>query len=170
MERFKRNPVGWGVALGAAIALTSLFLVWIEVVNRSGASERFRAISSFTGQSLMLVAVLALLAGFGIVISESWGRIVSAMLALLAGLMIAGAGVWALVDPEGLTQHSAEAKDFASLHSGVVQDPSGWLGRAFASGELTASARIGAIVGLVGGVLVLLGALLSFRRRATEVV
>jgi hypothetical protein len=46
-----------------------------------------------------------------------------------------------------------------------MQDASARLSAAFATGTITASAGIGAIIGLIGGALTVLGALFSFARR-----
>jgi uncharacterized membrane protein len=168
VERFKRNPVGWGIALGAAIFVVSLFLIWVEVTNRSGDSERFRAISSFTGQSLLFAAILAALAGLGVVVTGSRGwRAVLGIIALLLGLLLAAAGAWAVFDPTGFTKQVADANAYLAMTSPTqAESASEALSRAFASGVLEASVRIGAIVGLVGGALTALGALLSFGRQA----
>jgi hypothetical protein len=166
MERIRRNPGAWGVALGAAIAFASLFLVWIEVVNRAGASERYRAITTFTGQTLLLAAILGLLAAGGIIVASFSGwRVAFALLALaVASLLVAAAG-WAMLDPVGFTKYAADAQALASLtSSSAMEDVSAALSRAFTSGELDATVQIGAIIGLVGGLLALAGALLSFAR------
>jgi hypothetical protein len=169
MERLRANPGAWGVALGSAIALASLFFVWIEVVNRAGDTERFRAISTFTGQTLMFAAILGLIAGAGVAASVSGWRFVFALLALAVGVLLVAAGGWAVLDPVGFTKYAADAQAFASLTSSSAMEGSrASLASAFASGELDASVGIGAVIGLVGGLLVLLGAVLSFRRRAVR--
>jgi hypothetical protein len=42
------------------------------------------------------------------------------------------------------------------------------LSKAFASGDLSASARIGAMIGLAGGALTVLGSVLSFWRKRSR--
>lgn len=167
-RRIKRNPGAWGVALGAAIALASLFLVWIEVVNGTGASENYRAITTFTGQTLMFASILGLLAAAGIIVAYFSGwRVAFALLALAAASLLVAAAGWAILDPVGFTKYAADAQAFASLtSSSAMEDVSAALSRAFASGELDATVQIGAIIGLVGGLLALVGALLSFARPA----
>jgi hypothetical protein len=169
MSRLRRNPGGWGIALGALVVLGSLFLVWIEVSNRTGDSERFRAVSSFTGQTLFFAVLLALIAGFAVIVASSGWRILWAVVALaLGGLCVAAAG-WAILDPSGFTTHAHEAQLLASLTtSAQVHDESLRLSQGLASGALTASARLGAFVGLAGGALIMLGALLSFRRPVAD--
>ncbi len=170
VERIRRSPVGWGVALGAAVAFGSLFFIWIQVVSSQGDSERFRGIATFTGQSMMFAAVLAALAGIGIVASMSGWRVVFVVLALLMGALLTAAAVWALLDPVGFAKYSADAQIFSSMTAKWQgQDASDAVANAFASGKLDASARIGAIVGVAGGALTILGAILSFRRPARRV-
>ncbi len=163
LERFRRNPAGWGVALGAGMALVSLWLVWIELSPSVGASERFRLIESFTGQSLFFATILAALAGLGAATSTSGWRIFFAVAALLLGALLTAASAWALFDPSGFTRHVADASAYSTMTASTgVADASDALSRAFASGLVTASAGVGTIVGLVGGGLTVLGALLSF--------
>jgi hypothetical protein len=170
MERIRHNPGGWGVTLGATIALVSLFLVWIHVVNGSGASEDYRAITTFTGQTLMFAAILGLISAIGIIASRFRGRVIFAVLALAAALLLIAAAAWAILDPAGFAKYAADAQALASLTSSShMKDVSSALSSAFASGELDASVGFGAIVGLVGGLLVALGALLSFAWRPVRV-
>jgi len=167
-RRLRRNPGPWGVALGAAIVLASLFLVWMAVTNQStGETERVRAISNFSGQTLFFAALLAVGAGFAIamVTSSAW-RIAWAVAALLLSGLFVGAAAWAIFDPAGFVQHAAEAQSFASVTSQQgMHDASARLSAALASGAVTASAQIGAFIGLVGGGLALLGAVLSLAPR-----
>jgi hypothetical protein len=171
LSRMRRNPGAWGVALGAAIVLVSLFLVWIEATNHAtGESERVRAISSFSGQTLFFAGLLAVGAGIAIamVTSSGW-RIFWAIAGLLLGALFVAAAAWAIFDPEGFTQHAVKAQLFASMTSQFeMQDASARLSAAFASGTVTASAGIGAIIGLIGGGLTVLGALVSFARRPSS--
>jgi len=164
-SRLRRNPGAWGVGLGGLVVLVSLFLVWIEVSNRTGDSERFRAISSFTGQTLFFAVLLALGAGFAVMVASGGWRVFWAIIALaLGGLCVAAAG-WAIFDPAGFTIRAHEAQLMASLTTAAqVHDESLRLSRGLASGELTASAQLGAYVGLAGGILMAIGAILSFRR------
>jgi hypothetical protein len=164
----RRNPGAWGVSLGAAIVLVSLFFVWMEVTNHSThETERVRAISNFSGQTLFFAALLAVGAGLAIamVTSSGW-RIFWAVVALLLGALFVAAAAWAIFDPDGFTQHAVNAQMFAAMTSQLqMQDASDRLSAALASGTVTASAGIGAIIALVGGSLTVLGALFSFARR-----
>jgi hypothetical protein len=170
--RLRRNPGGWGVSLGSGVVLVSLFLVWIEVTNHAtGATDRVRAIASFSGQTLFLMTLLGagIGAGISLVSSNGW-RVALAAAALLLGAAFAGAGLWAILDPAGFTKHAADAQLFASSTAAWhARDTSDRLAAAFASGKVTASAGIGAYVGLAGGLLCLVGALFAFGRRAPSV-
>jgi hypothetical protein len=170
-SRFLRNPGAWGVALGAATVLVSLFLVWMEVTNHStGDTERVRAISNFSGQTLFFAAILAVGAGFAIAMVTSTGwRIVWALAALVLAGLCTAAAAWAIFDPTGFVKHAAEAQLFASVTSQwQMQDASARLSAALASGTVTASSGIGAIVGLAGGALAVVGALFSLARRPSR--
>lgn len=170
MKRIRRNPGAWGVALGAAIVFASLFLVWIEVVNGAGESERYRAITTFTGQTLMLTTIIGMFAAVGIIVSVSGWRVAFALLALATGALFVAAAGWAVLDPVGFTKYAADAQALASLtSSSAMEDVSAAVSKAFTSGELDASVQIGAIIGLAGGLLVLAGALLAFARPRVRV-
>jgi hypothetical protein len=169
MQRLRQNPVGWGVSLGATIATVSLFFIWIEVVSAAGASQRFRAIASFTGQMLLSAALIAALAGAGIAASTSGWRTVFALLALAMGSLLVAAAAWAVLDSAGFTKFAADAQAFASMTaSWERRNASASLSKAFASGDLSASARIGAMIGLAGGALTVLGSILSFWRKLSR--
>jgi len=165
MDRLKRNPGAWGLALGAAVAAVAMLLTWIEVTNSAGASEQYRAIETVTGKSLFGLAILTVLSGVGVIASKAGGRFVWAFLGLLGGVVLLAASVWAIADPAGFTTFAVESEAVTKLMSGSAVQQSGETVRAaFADGTLTASAQLGAVVGLVGALLATLGALLSFRR------
>lgn len=163
--RFRRNPGAWGVAFGEVVVLVSLFLVWIEVTNRSsGVTERVRAISNFSGQTLFFAAILGIGAGVAIamVTSTAW-RVFWAVAALALGGLCLVAAAWAVFDASGFAWHAANAQQFASATAQwEMRDASARLSVALASGAVSATAAVGAVVGLVGGALAVVGALLSF--------
>jgi hypothetical protein len=168
--RLRRNPGAWGVALGAATVLVSLFLVWIEATNHAtGETKDVRLISVFSGQTLFFAALLTVGAGLAVAMVTSTGwRIAWAVAAVLLSSLLVGAAAWAIFDPAGFIKRAADAQLFATLTTQwEMRDASARLSAALASGTLTASARIGAFVGLVGGGLAMLGALLSFAPRRT---
>ena len=49
MERLKRNPAGWGLALGGAVIAASTLFAWF-VVEGQGGEERIRAIQAVSGR------------------------------------------------------------------------------------------------------------------------
>jgi len=118
----------------------------------------------------MFAAILGLISAIGIIVSRSRGRVVFAVLALAAALLLIAAAAWAILDPAGFAKYAADAQALASLTSSShMKVVSSVLSSAFASGELDASVGFGAIVGLVGGLLVALGAFLSFAWRPVGV-
>jgi energy-coupling factor transporter transmembrane protein EcfT len=165
MDRLKRNPGAWGLVLGAAVAAVAMLLTWIEVTNSAGASEQYRAIETVTGKSLFGLAILTVLSGVGVIASQAGGRFVWASLGLLGGGMLLAASVVAIADPAGFTTFAVKSEAVTKLMSGpAIQQSGESVQAAFADGLLTASAQLGAVVGLVGASLATLGALLSFRR------
>lgn len=161
----KRNPGAWGLVLGAAVAAVAIFLTWIEVTNSAGASEQYRAFETVTGKSLFGLAILTVLSGVGVIASQAGGRFVWAFLGLVGGGVLLAASIWAIADPAGFTTFAVESEAVTKLTSGsAVQQSGEAVQAAFADGTLTASAQLGAVVGLVGASLATLGALLSFRR------
>jgi hypothetical protein len=100
------------------------------------------------------------------VTSSGW-RIAWAVAALLLGALFVAGAAWAIFDPDSFVEHAVKAEMFADVTSQYqTQDASARVAAALASGTVTASAGIGAYLGLGGGVLTVLGALLSFRRPA----
>jgi hypothetical protein len=165
MDRLKRNPGAWGLVLGAAVAAVAMFMTWIEVTNSTGASEQYRAFETVTGKSLFGLAILTVLSGVGVIASQAGGRFVWAFLGLVGGGVLLAASIWAIADPAGFTTFAVESEAVTKLTSGsAVQQSGEAVKAAFADGSLTASAQLGAVVGLVGASLATLGALLSFRR------
>lgn len=161
----KRNPGAWGLVLGAVVAAVAMFLTWIEVTNSAGASEQYRAFETVTGKSLFALAILTVLSGVGVIASQAGGRFVWAFLGLVGGGVLLAASIWAIADPAGFTTFAVESEAVTKLTSGsAVQQSGEAVKAAFADGTLTASAQLGAVVGLVGASLATLGALLSFRR------
>jgi hypothetical protein len=170
VQREKGDLGVYGIAIGGGVVCLSVFLVWIEVTSRSGASDRYRAIATFTGQTVFLAAILTVLAAIGIRASTSGWRFVFSSVAVLAALLLVGATAWAVIDPVGFVSYAARAQALATMTtSGQMHDASTALANAFSSGELEAAVRIGAVVGLVGGAIALAGALLSFAPRRQSI-
>jgi hypothetical protein len=167
VERFKRNPGGWGLALGGAIGFVSIFFSWMTITNTvanvSSSVPAFRAVS---GQTLGFLALLTALAGLGVSASTGSGRIWFSLLGLLgAGVMLA-AGLLAISSPSTIAQVFATTQTLSTLSITGVQDSiNESIKTGFADGTLTASVGFGAILGVIGGLLGVLGAILGFRKK-----
>jgi hypothetical protein len=163
MERLKRNPAGWGLILGGAIVAASTLFPWLAVEGSDG-DVRIRAIEGVTGQTLMFLGVAAVLCGVLVMISLGKGKYVWATLGLLASAVVIGAAVWGLVDVDGLAARFADADAFSRMVTFTPDSPkTEVVGDAFEAGTISARVAIGLFIGLAGGVLALLGALLSYR-------
>jgi hypothetical protein len=169
MDRMRRSPGAWGLALGAGVFIVSIFLKWVEVTNTAGDSQTFRLWGSVSGGSLFGVCILAAICGLGVIGSAGRGRIIWAILGLVSGAVLLGASIWALVDPAGFITYAEKSEAFTHLlASPAIQQAGESASKAFNNGDLSASVKVGAIVGVIGGALVLLGALFSFRKPLPE--
>jgi hypothetical protein len=165
MERLKRNPGGWGLALGGAIGFVSIFFSWMSITaeNASASVPAFRAVS---GQTLGLLAVLVVLAGLGVSASTGSGRIWWGLTGLLGAGIILAAGLLAIFSPSTIAQLFATTQTMSKLAISAVEESiSESIKAGFADGTLTASVGFGAILGVIGGVLGVIGAILGFRNK-----
>jgi hypothetical protein len=142
MERLKRNPATLGLILGGAIVAASTLFAWL-VVESSAGDERIRAINTVAGQTIFFLGLFAGLCGVFVMLSLDKGKYVWATLGLLAAGVALAAALWGLVDADGFAARFAV--------------------EAFDEEALSARAAIGLFIGLGGGVLAVLGALLSYR-------
>ena len=123
MERLKRNPGGWGLALGGAIGFVSIFFSWMSITNTAAnvtsSVPAFRAVS---GQTLGFLALLVALAGLGVSASQGSGRIWYGVIGLLgAGVMLA-AGLLAIFSPSTIAQLFATTQTMSKLALTSVQN------------------------------------------------
>jgi hypothetical protein len=163
MERLRRNPAGWGLVLGGAIIAGSTLFAWL-VVEGAGAESRVRAIEAVTGQTILFLGVLALVLGVLVMLSLGGGKYVWATLGLLVSAAVVAAAIWGIVDADGLAARFADAEAFSTMVTFTPDSSRGdVVTEAFDQGTLSARAAIGLFIGLAGGVLALLGALLSYR-------
>jgi hypothetical protein len=169
MDRMRRNPGAWGLALGAGVFVVAIFLKWVEVTNKTGSSSTFRLWGSVSGGSLFGICILAAICGVGIIASAGRGRIIWAILGLFSAAVLLAASIWALVDPSGFITYAESSNAFTHLLAeSSIQQSYETVSKAFDSGTLSATVKVGAIVGLIGGLLVLVGALFSFRKPLPE--
>lgn len=166
MERLKRKPAALGLCLGGVALMLSTLLTWLLVENDAGTQLRVRAASSQSGQTVFLLAFLAVVCGLGVLGSTGRGRIWWALLGLVAGGIPLVATIWGLFDPAWLAPYLLSEDALSDLGvstaGSLVEAAQG----AFVDSTLSASVRFGLLVGMAASVLVVLGALLSFRRPA----
>jgi hypothetical protein len=162
MERLKRNPATWGLILGGAIVVASTFFAWLAVESRGG-DERIAAIDTVAGQTILFLGFVAILCGPLVLISLGKGKYVWATLGLLAAGVVTVAALWGLVDADGLAARFADLEAFSTTITISPDLPGDVASQPFDEGMLSARAAIGLFIGLGGGVLAVLGALLSYR-------
>jgi len=170
MDRIKRNPGGWGLVLGGAVGLVSIFFVWLVVTNTAAdVSSRLRGVGTITGQTIGFSGLLAMIAGLGVIASTGSGRIWWGLLGLLGAGIVLLAGLVAIFSPETLAQNFATNELVATMKlNGAYTSASEAIKSGFDSGALSARLGIGAIIGLVGGLLGILGAIYGFRKKRPE--
>jgi len=164
MERLKRNPAGWGLILGGAIVVFSTFFVWLVVTHDDGQEARIRAIEDVTGQTILFLGVAAALCGLGVLASGGGGKYVWATFGLLLGVVVVAGAAWGIVDADGLAAQFAEVEAMSTVVSTTPDIPQVEAAeQAFADGTLSARVAFGLFIGLAGGLLAMLGALMSYR-------
>jgi hypothetical protein len=164
MEKIKRNPASLGLLLGGAIAIAAGLFSWVTVTNTTtDTTTRATAFRGTGPQTLFLCACVVLLAGIGVLGSSGrTARIIWALLGLLAGAVILAAGLMGIFSPESLATRFIESQAFTQALSASSAPTSDQIQAAFDAGTLSASVGLGAIIGVVGGALGVLGALWSF--------
>ncbi len=167
MDRIKRNPGGWGLALGGAIALISIFFAWLVVSNTAaGVSSRVRGVGTVTGQTIGFLGLLAIIAGLGVAASTGSGRIWWGLLGLLGVGVVLAAGLVAIFSPATLAQNFATTQLVSTMKlTGAQTSASQAIKAGFDSGTLSARVAIGAIIGLVGAVLGVLGVIYGMAKK-----
>ncbi len=163
MERLKRNPAAWGMILGGAIAMVGSLFAWVTVTNtQSGSETRVTAFDAVGTQTLFLTAVVLVLFGGAVLMSSGKGRIFWALLGLIAAGVILAAGLMGIFAPETLTIRFVKSQAFAGSIGGTSVPTTDQVQAAFDAGTLTAKMGLGAIFGVVGGALGVIGSVLSF--------
>jgi len=167
MERIRRNPGGYGLALGGTIGIVSILFSWVSVTNTvTNVTTSVPAHGTVSGQTLGLIGLLAVISGLGVAASAGGGRILWAILGLLSAGTILVTGLVAIFSPEKIAQLFATTELISKLRlTGVTDSASDSIKSGFVSGDLTARVAFGAIVGVAGGALGVLGALLGFGKK-----
>ena len=148
MERIKRNPGGYGLALGGTIGIVSVLFSWVSVTNTvTNVTSNVPAHGTVSGQTLGLIGLLAVICrpGGGRV-RRRCGRILWAILGLLGAGTILVAGLVAIFNPE-----SRAVRDDGAVSSSLTASRTR---RASIKAGFARDRRrvaFGAIVGVAGG-------------------
>jgi hypothetical protein len=168
MERLKREPGGWGVALGGAIAMVSIFFAWVSVTNPSAHDATWKTglFHTVTGQTIGFLGLLAIIAGLGLVASSGGGRIWWALLALLGTGTVLVAALIAIFSPATFAAWIATTQTISTLAITQHQESiNATVTSNLDSGAITAAVAFGAFIGLAAGLLGVAGSVLGFRKK-----
>jgi hypothetical protein len=159
-EIVTRTPVAGilGVIGGALLALGS-FLAWAEV-SGGGTSVTAKGVDGSDGYITLVAGLVAVVAG--IVIATGTGRVLAAVLVILAGIVGGGIGLYdALTAKDSVLDAAAE--ELAPSFEASAQEVRTVLDQAIDAGQLSVSIGIGLYVVIGGGVVALAGGILGLR-------
>jgi len=154
-----RAPMGAILAIvGGALLAVGSFLSWAEV-SGGGTSVTAKGVDGTDGYITLIAGIVAL--GLGFAMTRRFKRLF-AILAILAGLIGGGVGLYdALTAKDSVLDTAAE--EIAPTLGASVDEVRALLDQAIDSGELAISISLGLYVVIGGGVLALVGGLLSMR-------
>jgi hypothetical protein len=147
-----------GLVGGALMALGS-FLAWAEVAG-GGTSVIAKGVDGSDGYITLVAGLVAVVAG--IVIATGTGRVLAAVLVILAGIVGGGIGLYdALTAKDSVLDAAAE--ELAPSFEASAQEVRTVLDQAIDAGQLSVSIGIGLYVVIGGGVVALAGGILGLR-------
>jgi hypothetical protein len=147
-----------GLVGGALMALGS-FLAWAEVAG-GGTSVIAKGVDGSDGYITLVAGLVAVVAG--IVIATGIGRVLAAVLVILAGIVGGGIGLYdALTAKDSVLDAAAE--ELAPSFGASAQEVRTVLDQAIDAGQLSVSIGIGLYVVIGGGVVALAGGILGLR-------
>jgi hypothetical protein len=147
-----------GLVGGALMALGS-FLAWAEVAG-GGTSVIAKGVDGSDGYITLVAGLVAVVAG--IVIVTGTGRVLAAVLVILAGIVGGGIGLYdALTAKDSVLDAAAE--ELAPSFEASAQEVRTVLDQAIDAGQLSVSIGIGLYVVIGGGVVALAGGILGLR-------
>ena len=162
-----RTPVGaiLAIAGGALLAIGS-FLAWAEV-SGGGTSVTAKGIDGSDGYITIGAGIVAVLVGILLLRRAQRALAILAILAILAGLVGGGVAVYdALTAKDSVLDAAAE--ELAPTVGATPEQVRVLLDQAIDSGEISISLSIGIYVVIAGGVLALVGGVLSLRGAPKE--
>lgn len=165
MDRLRANLGGAGLTFGGIVVTIATFFAWVSVTNTSThQTVKEAAIREVFGQSVFLGGIIITVAGVGVLASAGRGRIIWAVIGLIASLLVLASALIGVFSPDTLGQIFATREAaFESVKSASGATES--VKQAFDSGLLTASIKFGTWIGLIGGVLGTVGGVISLFRR-----
>lgn len=154
-----RAPIGAILAIvGGVLLAVGSFLTWAQV-SGGGTSVSAKGIDGSDGYITLVAGLVAL--GVGIAMMKQAKR-VFAVLAVLAGLIGGGVGLYdALTAKDSVLDAAAE--EIAPQFGASADEVRALLDQAIDAGELSISISFGLYIVIGGGVLVLVGGVLSMR-------
>jgi hypothetical protein len=165
LDRLRANLGGAGLTLGGIVASIATVFAWVSVTNTAThQTTKEAAIRQAFGQSVFLLGIIILAAGVGVLASAGRGRILWAIVGLICSLLVLAAALVGVFSPAALGQIFATRE--AAYQSGVItrSGATETVKEAFDSGLLTASIKLGAWIGLIGGALGSVCAVISLFR------
>lgn len=159
-----RAPIGaiLAIAGGALLAIGS-FLSWAQV-SGGGTSVSAKGIDGSDGYITLVAGIIAL--GAGVAMMKQTKRVL-AVLVLLAGLIGGAVGLYdALTAKDSVLDAAAE--EIAPGLGASAEEVRTLLDQAIDSGELSISISIGLYIVIGGGILALVGGILSMRGGSQE--
>jgi hypothetical protein len=154
-----RAPIGAILAIaGGALLAVGSFLAW-ATVSGGGTSVTAKGVDGSDGYVTLVAGIIAL--GVGVAMTKQSKRVL-AVLAILTGLIGGGVGLYdALTAKDSVLDAAAE--EIAPTLGASVDEVRTLLDQAVDSGELSISISIGLYIVIGGGILALVGGILSIR-------
>lgn len=154
-----RRPIGSILAIvGGALLAIGSFLAWAEVTG-GGTSVTAKGIDGSDGWITLAAGLVAIVAGVAAIRAS---RRALAFVMILAGLIGGGLGLYDAVTAEDSVLDSA-AEEIAPQFGVSAEEVRTLLDRAIDSGELGISLSIGLYLVIAGGLLALVGGMVSLR-------
>lgn len=155
------TPVGGILALvGGGLLVVGSFLDWAEV-SGTGTSVTASGTEGTDGWITLVAGALAVVAGLTMV--RGAGKRAVAILAIVAGLVGGGVGLYDALTARDSVLDSA-AEELAAGYGGSVEQMRALLDAAIDAGDLAVTIAIGLYLVIVGGAIAIVGGAIALRR------